>query len=128
MSIAVAWDNEDHTILRFVFDKHWTWADVANAKLESDAALNSVSHRSVAIIYDAPPNVSLPSDMLTNARRVLSSNHPKAHLLVFVLTNSVARLMINTLARISGSIGARIRVVDSLDEARELIAQHNANV
>lgn len=126
MGITIAWDNEDRTILRFVFDKRWTWDDVANAKRESDAALDSVPHLAVAIIYDAPPDVRLPPDMLTNARRVLSSNHPKAVLLVFVLTNTMARIMINTLARISGSVGARIRVVDSVDEARQLIIKYFA--
>jgi hypothetical protein len=128
MGITVIWDNEEHTILRFIFEKHWTWEEVARVKIECDTALNSVSHTSVAIIYDAPPDVTLPPDMLSNARRLLSSNHPKANLLVFVLTNMLARMMINTLARISGSIGARMYVVDSVDEARQLIIKYNANI
>lgn len=128
MTVDVIWDNEERSILRYVFDKQWTWEDVATATLESHAALDAVPHRHVAIIFEAPPDVHVPPDTLVNARRTLKSSHPKAFPLVFVLVNPLARMIINTLAHISGSIGAQMRIVDSLAEARIVIAEHAAKV
>lgn len=128
MSVDVVWENEERSVMRFIFSKDWTWEEVIRAKLECDTALNNLSHDAVAIIYDSPPDAHIPPDVLTNARRILSSNHPKAVLLVFVLThnNIVARMLINTLARITGSVGARIRIAESVDDAHRLITKHFA--
>jgi hypothetical protein len=130
MSVEVVWDNEDRTVMRFIFSKDWTWEEVIQAKIDCDARLDSVAHDAVAIIYDSPPDAHIPPDVLANARRVLSRNHPKAVLLVFVLThtNVVARMLISTVARITGSVGARIRIAASVEDARHLIAKHFAQV
>jgi len=128
MSVDVIWDNEERSTLRYVFDKHWTWEDVATATLEAHAALDAVPHRHVAIIFDAPPNVRVPPDTLVNARRAIGSSHSKGYPLVFVLVNPLARMIVSTLAHISGSIGAQMHIVDSIAEARTVIAEHAAKV
>lgn len=128
MSIDLIWDNEERTTLRYIFDKHWTWDEVATATLESHAALDAVQHHHIAVIFESPPDVIVPPDTLIHARRAITSSHPKAAPLVFVLVNPLARMIINTLAHISGSIGAQMHVVDSLDEARRVIAEYTANV
>jgi hypothetical protein len=128
MGVDLIWDNEERTILRYIFDNRWTWDEIARATLESHTALDAVPHNRVAIIFEAPPDIIVPSDTLVNARRALTSSHRKASPLVFVLVNPLARMIVNTLAHISGSVGAQMYVVDSLAEARRVIATHYANV
>ena len=127
MSIAVAWDNDEHTIVRYRFDQRWTWDEFTAAKKQAVSLIDTVSHK-VGIIMDAPSDVELPASMLTNARNALGKKHRNTAVIVIVPTNAFMRLMLNTLVMVSGTAGSAIQVANNLDEARALVAKQLTNV
>lgn len=127
MSIAVSWDNDEHTVVRYRFEKRWTWDEFSAAKNEAVSMIDTVTHK-VGIIMDAPSDVELPASMLTNARNALGKKHPNTAVIVIVPTNAFMRLMLNTLVIVSGTAGNTIQVANNLDEARALVAKQLTNV
>ena len=45
MSVQVAWDNHEKTIVRYVFEGKWTWDEFYPAYNKAIEMENSVTHR-----------------------------------------------------------------------------------
>jgi hypothetical protein len=126
-SIAITWDNDEHTIVRYCFDKRWTWNEFSNAKEQAVSLIASVPYK-VGVIMDAPSDIELPPNMLTHSRNALGKKHPNTAVIVFVSTNPFMRLVVNTLSIISGASGSTIQIANNLDEAHSMIAAKLATV
>lgn len=119
MGITVNWDNPAKTILRYDFDERWSWEEFFVAKKQAYTMIGTVSHK-VGVIMNAPPNVTMPPNMLTHSLSALRNKHPNTLVLVFVLTRPFMRAMISTLGKISRLAASSIELATTLDEARAL--------
>jgi hypothetical protein len=120
MGIVVDWDNSAKTVVRYEFDEQWTWEEFYVAKKQAYTIIDTVSHR-VGVIMNAPPNVTLPPNMLTHSLSALRNKHPNTLILVFVLTRPFMRAMISTLGKISRLGASSIELATTLDEARAIV-------
>src|SRR5262245_59394756 len=118
MGIKIVWDNDEKTVVRYIFEKNWTWQEFFTAKAEAYALIDTVKHP-VGIIMDAPPEVNLPPNTLTHSRNALRNKHPNTRVIAFVLTQAFVRSMINIFMRISPN-SADLHIVATLDQAREV--------
>jgi hypothetical protein len=121
MSIKIVWDNDEKTVVRYIFDKQWTWPEFFTAKAEAYALIGSVKHP-VGIIMDAPPEVKLPPNTLTHSRNALRNKHPNTRVIAFVLTHSFVRSMIHIFMKVAPG-STDLHIVSTLEEARQVVAE-----
>lgn len=121
MGITIVWDNDEKTVIRYDFDKHWNWEDFFAAKEEAFTRIDGVGHK-VGVIMNAPPDVSLPPNWLTHTQSALKNRHPNTEVIIVVVSKLFQRTMINTLIKLARKDGRRLQIVDSLESARKMVA------
>ena len=122
MSIKVVWDNEEKTIVRYVFDARWTWDEFYVARAEAYRQIDSVQHR-VGVIFDTPPNIGLPSNMITHSKSAVNKTHSNTIVVVVVAQNMYLRTMLTMVMKLSKKAGVMMRLASSLEEARMIVHQ-----
>src|SRR5690242_1382476 len=100
MSVEIIWDNEEKTILRFIFDRRWSWQEFFEAKAAAYTLIGTVNHP-VGIILHGPPETNLPPNALSHSRNALRNTHPNTRIVVFVLTSAFFRTMIGIVVKIA---------------------------
>jgi hypothetical protein len=125
MSIIVQWDNDEKTIVRQEYQGVWTWDDYFTALHESDELVASVEH-CVDVIVNMRPGI-LPKNgaAMSNARSAMRSGPPNRGLVVIV-TNPFIRALLNVFLKIDRQFAPMVAGVDSIEQARALIAQRAA--
>ena len=73
MTIEVNWDNEKHTIVRYIFQKGWSWDEVDPAFKIADSLMSSVDHKVDVIMDFSPSSLLVPKGAFTHAQRALSN-------------------------------------------------------
>ena len=122
MGIHIEWDNQTHSTIRQIFDQHWTWDDFYGAKRRVDAMIDTV-HQPVGLILDMPPNVVMPPNALSHGKQYIDTEHPNLCLIVIVSTNQVLQTLYNLFGKVYPIATHRVRMVASLDAARNILAQ-----
>ncbi len=121
MGIQVIWDNQDKTVLRYIFDTHWTWEDFYTAKGMAYSMIDTVPHK-IGVIFDAPHGITLPSNMLTHSKSAVNKLHPNTSCVIVVVSNLYLRSMLTMVMRLSRKAAETLTLVSTLDEARALVA------
>jgi len=119
MGIQVVWDDEAKRVIRYIFDERWSWEEFFAAKKDAYNRIATVHHK-VGIIMDAPPNMALPPNVLTNVRSALRTKHPNTVVVVFVITTPFLRTMMITLKSLSYLAPVSLEHAATLDEARAI--------
>ena len=127
MGIKIVWDNEEKTIIRYVYDAKWTWDDFFKAKTESYNQIDTVSHK-VGVIMDTPPDVAIPPGLLTHGRSALGHTHDNTAIIVVIIQNRFVQVMISTLVKVSVLAARRVQTAKNLDEAREIIEKRLSEI
>lgn len=127
MAITVAWHDDAHTIVRWVFPAHWTWADYDEAQDASNALLASVDY-TIDAIGDLTASSGLPPAALTTYKNTLRRSAANTGLIVLVGANFFVRAMVSTLKVVvpSKTPGADFTFADTVEEAEALIRQRQA--
>lgn len=127
MKITVEWDNEQHTILRWVFQSRWSWDDYSTAQQESNEILAEIDHP-VDVIGDLRNTSSLPSNALTAYRGFVAETAPNVDLIVLVGASRFVKAMVNVFVKVMpGKVpGTHFVMADTIDRAYTLIAEHQA--
>jgi hypothetical protein len=127
MGIRVVWDNDEKTIIRYIFESEWAWEDIRTAANISNAMLDEIG-RVTHFIYDTSQSKRVPDGALTHLRRYIGKEHPLTGHSVLVgapKTSGVllARGILSMMQRVYRA-GWRFSFTESLEEARALLAQH----
>jgi hypothetical protein len=122
MGIQIVWDNDEKTILRYIFDTHWTWDDFYKARSEAYNHIDTVQHK-VGVIFDAPVNMSLPPNMITHSRSAINKTHDNTLIVVAVVANGYVRAMLSMVRKLSKKAAEKMELAPTLDEARTLAQQ-----
>ncbi len=127
MGIRVVWDNEEKTIIRYIFESEWKWEDIRAAADTSNAMLDELG-QVTHFIYDTSQSVRIPEGALTHLRRFVGKEHPLTGRSVVVgapKTSGVllARGLLSVMQRVYKA-GWKFAFSESLEEARELLARH----
>jgi hypothetical protein len=131
MPIQAVWDNEQHTIIRYVIEGQWTWEDMNAAIATSNAWLDEVDHK-IDFIHDMSQSEGIPNGALTHLKRYIGKEHPNTGRSVVIgpqksVTNSVARGLLDMIQKLYKRDWG-FMFAESLDDARMRLAEsHNVN-
>jgi len=121
MPIQAVWDDEAHTIVRYVIEGHWTWDEMNAAIAVSNAWLDE-ANRKIDFIYDLSRSEGIPNGALTQLKRYIGKEHPNTGRSVVIgpqksVTNSVARGLLDMVQKLYKRDWG-FMFAASLDEAR----------
>ncbi|MEO8608670.1 MAG: hypothetical protein ABI690_12345 [Chloroflexota bacterium] len=131
MPIQAVWDDESHTIIRYMIEGHWTWDEMNAAVAVSNAWLD-VANRKIDFIHDMSRSEGIPAGALTQLKRYIGKEHPKTGHSVVIgpqksVTNSVARGLLDMIQKLYKRDWG-FMFAESLDDARMRLAEsHNVN-
>ena len=127
MGIEIIWDNEEETILRYVFDAYWTWEEFFAAKEKAYNMIDAGGQK-VGVIIDTPTNMWLPHKLIVHGRRALQGRHEHTSMVMFVTSSPFVRTMMNAIITVSRGLNVQLSITASVDEARALITERLAAV
>jgi len=121
MGITVLWDNPTCTIIRWQFDTAWTWDDVVKSEQLTRLMLGSVDH-TVDIIWDLQRTIALPTPLSFALDERIECLAGTNSVILLTGSNRYIRTVIRALAAMNRSLGYKLGFVDTLEEAREMLA------
>lgn len=124
MPITVQWDNPEKTIIRVTFDGRWTHREFTTAVQQRRQLMESVTHH-VDVIVDMSGGQFIPTRMITtlvNLNRHIPANR---RLLIYVRASRLFRVIVSTVVRIVPRAGQNVLFVDSISDAKAIIAKYD---
>jgi hypothetical protein len=118
MGIQVTWDNEEHTILRWVVDWPLVWEEYKVATDESYQMYDTVDHQ-VCVIFDIRNMTEVPGNTLARFPRISSDTHPKVDYMVVVGAGGFAQ----RIGKIFTAVYGRMDFASTIEDARAMIAE-----
>lgn len=115
MSITVAWDNPEKTILRQTYTGRWTWNQFYAASEQTRDLMDSVDHR-VDILIDMRHSSTLPQNAMSHIG-VVERRHRNQGRIVAVGVNQLIQLMFRIVLPIRPHLAEYILIVRTMDEA-----------
>lgn len=128
MGIRVEWDNDEKTVIRYVYEERWTWEDFHYARSQVREWLDTVDHR-VDVIVDVRNSRLVPNGVLAQGR-MFASNAPIAHRneghTIVVGANSLMRSMFEMFGKVYSRLSDELELefASSLEEAREKLRRY----
>jgi hypothetical protein len=120
MNVEVVWDNEEKTIIRYVFEPQWTWDQFYAAREIAREMFAAVPHK-VGVIMDTPQDMLIPAKILVRGRKALKDRPEQVAFVTFVIGNTIARTVVNSIIRIAGEAGKNTYIAASIEAARAVI-------
>jgi hypothetical protein len=104
MPIQAVWDNEEHSIIRYIIEGTWTWDEMNAAVAISNAWLDTVD-RKIDFIHDMSRSEGIPGGALTHLKRYIGKEHPNTGRSVVIgaqksIANSVGRGLLDMVQKI----------------------------
>jgi hypothetical protein len=131
MSISVKWDNEEQTIIQYVFDGRWSWNDLYAALDKVKEMSGSVEHRVDAIINfsnaDLIPSGSIFSfDGKKHAQKLANKASESRGLIVIAGANSFIRGIYDAFRMLDRNISSGVYFTSTVKQARSLLLEQQA--
>ncbi len=124
MQINVAWDNNDHRIVRIVFQPGWTWMDLRHAVHQADELIASEPH-TVHLVIDIHDAGGIPSDFISRAGEILTHGDARANegQKIVVGAGALIRMAYKGFLKVYGSKleGRPFTFADNLEAARAML-------
>ncbi len=124
MNIEVVWDNDQKTILRYIYGKSWTWADFNTAAKVAYDMLDTVDHK-VSVIMDFQNANIIPQGAITQVQRAFSTPR-HANISTTLIVGSSANTFLQAIAgvgrKLSRSNDWQLTFVSTLPEAYAQLA------
>ncbi len=126
MGISVKWDNDEKTIIQYVFDGRWTWNDLYAALDKVKEMSGSVDHRVDAIINfsnaDLIPSGSIFSfDGKKNAQKLAQKANEARGTIVIAGANGFIKGIYDTFRLFDKHISSGVHFTDSVKQARSFL-------
>ncbi len=122
MGVSTQWDNEEKTVIRYVYEGRWTWDEYYPAHQEAREMTKSVEHI-VHVIVDVRNSTLLPKGALTHSRSALDNKPANEGITVIVGANFFIQVMANAARRIDPEPCKRYRFGSTIEEAHALLAK-----
>ena len=120
MNIEILWDNDEKTIIRWVFAGDFDWEDYKQAYMDAEKLHTEVDH-GFATIFDLSQLVRVPRYPIARYPELTRQVPEKQNMLVIISTNR----WVESLGRIFTSVySTNIKFVRNSEDAYALIAKH----
>lgn len=128
MSISVKWDNDEQTIIQYVFDGRWSWNDLYTALDKVKEMSGSVDHRVDAIINfsnaDLIPSGSIFSfDGKKHAQKLARKANEARGTIVIAGANGFIRSLYDTFRMFDKNISSGVYFTDTVKQARAFLLE-----
>ena len=124
MSVNLVWDDSQRTTLRFDYEGEWTWNEWYAAMDEAETLIHELGD-TVYFINNLGDSTYLPKNAMTNFKQNAIHFHSLVRATVMVSENLFIKVMYNTFKRFAGAWAEQYYFVTSLEEARQMIAEHS---
>ena len=119
MSVEVRWDNEEKTIIRWIYSSDFAWEDYEQGSKDQQVMIENVSHK-FATIFDLSQIRELPQYPISKFPKLFRDVPKQQEFLVIVSSNR----MIQSLGRIFTRVyWMNIYFASSLEDAYKLIVE-----
>lgn len=125
MPIEVYWGNDEKTVMRFVFQKPWTWDDFYRAVDRHFVMLRGVDHL-VYAITDVSQAGTIPPSALSHGRYYWKHWPPNLATIIIIGANPLFLAMDNLFHRLYGDGHSHLRYANSVEEALSIINSSRA--
>jgi hypothetical protein len=131
MSIAVEWENDAKTILRFTYEGRWSWEDFYAKIGEGNEMIATVSHPVVSLV-DMRKSSHIPPDAIEHIRRIIdiSAQEQNTNVSVFVGAVLLQEMLIKTVNKSYPDVAANsmFRFTKTIEEGRALAEEIQASL
>lgn len=127
MPIEVQWDNNEQTVIRWVYQWPWSWEEAYQAYEQEMALIDCVEHI-VDGIADMRQAQGLPKGSLTAGISLMNKSHERMDLLVILGANRLIQSMYDMMRKLYPGMAKKVKlvIVRSEEEAYQVIAARRA--
>jgi hypothetical protein len=122
MPVAIAWGNDEHTVLIGTLDWPWTWDELSAGWYQAVEMMGSVDYPVHTIVVGKTTSFPI-GNILSNLSSITKNVPSNIGLAIMVTENGFQQTINNIFFRLSPGLRHKGFVVDSLDKAFALIAQ-----
>jgi hypothetical protein len=126
MTITVDWDNSDHSIIRYIYNDKLVW-DELYAAIRAGHRLMDMANGTVDIIVDVRNSKLISTSALPRSRQAMQMVHPRQGIVMVVGASTWLRGLVDLYSRVYGRDRQKFWMVDSVEEAHQLIRQIRAS-
>ena len=126
MSIVVAWDNPEHTVLRFVYQGQWTWSEFHESLTQGWSLAADVAYP-VDHIYDVTNRDTMPAGALSQMRSLRNKTPVKIGRRVLVGASMLVMAISQAMLKLNPEFNKKFLFTSTLDEARRLLYSAEAD-
>ncbi len=125
MAIQVNWENDEKTVLLNIYEGAWTMDDFYLAVQQTNALLDSVSHR-VNIIFDVAKSPNFPKGFMGAIRTQSQKPHANNGIMVIVGINAFVRVFYDMFTKVYTKQAVRqpTYMAANYEEAHAIFARH----
>ncbi|MEZ4668761.1 MAG: hypothetical protein R3E39_12690 [Anaerolineae bacterium] len=116
MAVTVDWKNDEHTILSYTLDGHWTWNELFLAA-ERGVALNQDVRKDVVAVLDLRNSLGMPSGGVTQLTSLAEIPRPNTRLVIVVGGGPLTASVVSIYNRIRFTSSTKVRWVANMEEA-----------
>lgn len=116
MPVRIEWDNDEKTVIRYVFSGAWTWDEYLPC-LEKGRQWMAETANTVCILNDMQQVTKFPPNFISKAHNVIGSRPPNTGLAVFVTRSSIFSVLYKILSQLMPTIPTEYILVQSEAEA-----------
>jgi hypothetical protein len=126
VSYNIRWAEGRRDIILVELSERWTWDDMYHLTQEQIAMMATVTHRVHTIFYSNARTVQIPTNIFTNARRLMNMSHPNEDVKIFVSPPPVVKTLLQMLGKLYGlrDLVAKYWIADSMAHAYQLLDQY----
>jgi hypothetical protein len=115
-SVEIRWDNDEKTILRYVFVGDWNWDDYLDCLNEGRKMMAEIDHP-VCVLNDMQAMGKLPPNFASTAKSVISSRPKNTGLAIFLTSNAFFKVMYRVLAQLIPNVPTEYILVNNEEAA-----------
>lgn len=123
MGVQVMWDNDEKTIVRYIFEEHYSWDEFATTA-QQHLEMMTTTDAPIGVILEYPKNMRPPLYALSIGKEYISRRDPRNYLIVVATTSPLLQGLIGLFKRFYPNDGEYIVIVSSVEEARRLLREH----
>lgn len=122
MNMSLSWDNEDKTVVYWLFEDAWTWQDFEEAQSRLHDMLHTVDHM-VDVIADMRAAPSLPPDTFRHFKHAELIAQPNRRRVILVGGSLLVRAMATTFNQVFRNRPTRFELADSVEDAHAMLRE-----
>ena len=123
MPIEIGWDNDEKTVLLLQVIGDWTLSEYYEYYLKAKAMMDTVDHP-LCLILDMTETKVVPSRMMSTASFSKKHRAENVELSIFVGASMFVKVLADTMATIVSPRQRRLRFANTVEEAREIVVEH----